>query len=226
MRTPIATPLLVAVTLAAAIGPLWVSGLPESFASSGQDADVALLWLNGFGAEMAQGSWWPRWLFEGNRGFGSPAFLFYPPLAYWVAAGLQRALRLEAADALVLAAMLWRVGAAALAYVWLRRHVGRLAALAGTALFSLHVHDMLVEPLVGFPYAELAGTCFLLLTLIAAETRRPAPWVAAAFALLVLTHLPSAVLAGGVVPAWAWVAAGAGRAGLLRAATVLAGCLL
>ncbi|WP_270939352.1 hypothetical protein, partial [Falsiroseomonas oryzae] len=31
---------------------------------------------------------------------------------------------------------------------------------------------------------------------------------------------------GGVVPAWAWVAAGAGRAGLLRAATVLAGCLL
>lgn len=211
---------------AATLGPLLFAGLPISFASSGQDSDAALVFLHGFATELAEGAWWPRWLGEGNRGFGSPAFLFYPPLAYWVAAGLQGALRLDAAGALWVAAMGWRVASALLAYLWLRRRLGRAAALAGAALFSLHVQNLLVNPLVGFPYSELAGTCALLLALMASEARRPLAWVPPAFALLVVTHLPTAVLAGGVLPAWGFVAGGMGRAGLRRAALVLAGSAL
>ncbi len=223
MRT---SPTLLLVTAAAAIGPLSLAGLPEGHGSSGQDAGAALLLLHGFAAEIARGAWWPRWLFDGNRGFGSPAFLFYPPVAYWVAAGVQRAWRLDEANALLLSAILWQAGASALAYLWLRTRLRPPAALFGTALFSLHVHTMLVNPLVRFAYAEIAGTCAMLAALVAAGARRAPVWVPPAFALLVLTHLPSAVLAGGVLPAWSFAAAGARREGLLRAARTFAGCVL
>lgn len=218
--------LLLLATAAAAIGPLALTGLPESHGSSGQDAGTALLFLHGFAEELGRGVWWPRWLFDGNRGFGSPAFMFYPPVAYWAAAGVQRVLRLGDAEALVLSAILWRIGASALAYLWLRTRMGPRAALFGTALFSLHVYNMLVDPLVGFAYAEMAGTCVVLLGLMAAGSRRALVWVPPAFALLAVTHLPLAVLAGGVLPAWSFVAAGAGQEGLRRAGETLAGCAL
>jgi hypothetical protein len=218
-------PVLLLAILAAGIGPLTLAGLPESFASSGQDADTALLFLHGFAVELERGAWWPRWLTEGNRDFGSPAFLFYPPVAYWAAAGLQRLLQLEVAEALPFAAVLWRLGAAVLAYTWFRTRMRPWAALFGTTLFSVHAYNMLVNPLVGFAYTEIAGTCVVLLGLLAAGSRRPLLWVALAFALLVLTHLPTAVLAGGVLPARA-LATGAGREALWRLGHALAGCAL
>jgi hypothetical protein len=98
--------------------------------------------------------------------------------------------------------------------------------LSGTALFSLHVHNMLVGPLVGFAYAEVAGTCVMLLGLMAAGERRALVRVPPAFALLAMTHLPLALVAGGVLPAWSFVAAGTGRERLLRAGETLAGCAL
>src|SRR5215212_7909802 len=146
-----AAPLLLLVaTAAAAVGPLLLAGLPGSFASSGQDVGAALLWFHGFARAIARGAGWPRWLWDGNRGFGSPVFLFYPPVAYWAAAGVRRALRLDAADALLVSAVLWRAGASVLAYVWLRTRMLPRPALFGAALFSLHVYNMLVNPLVRF----------------------------------------------------------------------------
>jgi hypothetical protein len=194
----------------ASCGPLLFSGLPETAGSSGQDVDAAMAFLQGFAAESQAGAWWPHWLMEGNRGFGSPAFLFYPPLPYWAATGLMRGFGLDAGGALLAAAILWRALAALLAFPWLARRMPALPALAGTALFSLHMQNMLVTPLVGFAYAELAGTCALLLGLAAAEARRPLLVLPLAFALLVLTHLPTAVLAGGVLPAWGFVRRGSG----------------
>lgn len=130
------------------------------------------------------------------------------------------------AGALVLAAILWRVGAAVLAHAWLRTRLRPGAALFGTALFSLHTFPMLVDPLVGFAYAEIAGTCIALLGLMAAGSREPLVWMPPAFALLAMTHLPLAVMAGGVFPAWAFVAAQAGGPGVRRAGWTLLGCLL
>jgi hypothetical protein len=216
--------LLLVATAAAATGPLLLAGLPASFASSGQDVGPALLWLHDFAAEIARGACWPRWLWDGNRGFGSPVFLFYPPVAYWAAAAVRRALRLDAAEALLVSAVLWRAGASVLAYVWLRTRVLPCSALFGAAFFSLHAYNMLVNPLVRFAYAEMAGTCAVLAALITVGARRAPVWAPPAFALLILTHLPSAVLAGGILPAWSFAAAGAGREGLLRAATTFAAC--
>jgi hypothetical protein len=217
---------LILVTVAAAIGPLLLVGLPGSFASSGQDVDAAMLWLHGFADAVSHGNWWPRWLFEGNRGFGSPAFLFYPPGAYWLASIVQLAASLDTSDALVASGLLWHVAASAIAYVWLRQQATPQAALMATALFSLHTYNMLVGPLVRFAYAEIAGTCILLLALLAVGSRRVMFWLPLAFAAMILTHLPMAVLAGGTLPAWSFVLAGAGRAGLGCAIRTLMACLL
>ncbi|MCB4820767.1 hypothetical protein [Roseicella aerolata] len=221
-----AIPAWLVVALAAALGPLLVAGLPGSFASSGQDVGAAMLWLHGMAESLGRGEVWPHWLADGNRGFGSPAFFFYPPGAYWIGSAVQATLGLDTGQALVATALLWRLAACALAYAWLRQQATHGAALAGAALFALQTYNMLVNPLVRFAFSEMAGTCALLLALIATGTRRPLLWVPPAFAALVLTHLPMAELAGGVLPAWAFVAAGAGRAALRRAAITLAGCLL
>lgn len=203
-----------------AVSLLPITGLPEAGASSGQDAPSALLRLDGFAAQLAAGHWWPPWLPSGNRGFGSPAFLFYPPLAYWVAADLGHALRLPPAEALLVAAALWRAGAAVLAWLWLRTRLCAEAALAGAALFSLHPQNMLVNPLVGFAYAELAGTCLLLAGLIAAACascsgcRRPSRRAPP-------THLPTAIIAGRVLLGWSLARQGGAGRGRRRL-----GCLL
>jgi len=209
---------------AAAIVPLAVAGLPASGANSGQDAGPALLWLHGFADALGHGIWWPRWLAEGNRGLGSPVFFFYPPGAYWAAAALQRATGLDTAGTLLAAAMLWRVGAAALTYAWLRQQTSPRAALLATALFSLQTYNMLVNPLVRFAFAEIAGTGLMLTALLAAGAWRRLLWLPPAFAALAMTHLPMALLAGGVLPAWSFVAAGGGRACLASAGRTMLGC--
>ncbi|MDP4200298.1 MAG: hypothetical protein Q8922_10270 [Bacteroidota bacterium] len=42
-----------------------------------------------FNSMIARGVWIPRWVPEGFHGFGSPAFYFYPPLAFYLTASLQ-----------------------------------------------------------------------------------------------------------------------------------------
>lgn len=214
------------IAIAAAIGPLLMVGMPGRFASSGQDIGPAMLWLHDMTEAMGQGVWWPRWMPDGNRGFGSPAFFFYPPFAYWTASGVRAVLGLETAEALVVAAMLWRLAATMLGYAWLRRQASRRAALTATALLALQTYNLLVNPLVRFAYAEMAGTAVMLLGLYAASGTRPLRWIPPAFALLVLTHLPTAVLAGGVLPAWNFVAYGSRRAAFRQAGCALLGCLL
>jgi hypothetical protein len=219
----LATCLIVA---AGSVGIMAWTGIPETGEASGHDAYAARLFLDGFRAEMQAGHWWPRWLHEGNRGFGSPAFFFYPPLSFWVAALIQALLGLDGDGALLAATLFWRLATVALVHVWLRGLAGPVPAMIGALCFATHPYVMIVNPLVRFAYAEMAGSFFVVLGLMAAGSRHPLVWVPPAFGLLVLTHLPTAVLAGGVLPAWAFVMGGAGREGLRRMALTLAACAL
>lgn len=218
--------LFLLAALAAAIGPLLVVGLPETFASSGQDAGTALLWLHDFADAVRHGAWWPRWLQGGNRGFGSPAFLYYPPIAYWTATAVQAATGFDGPDTLVTTALLWRAGAVAAGYAWLRTLATPPAALAATALLTVQTYSMLVNPLVRFALAEMAGTCLLLLALRATASPRWLLWVPPAYAALILTHLPMAVLAGGALPAWALLMGSTPRGRLAGAGRMVLACLI
>ena len=43
-----------------------------------------LTWLQHFYKELTEGIWYPRWLSGTNYGYGSPTFVFYPPLVYYL----------------------------------------------------------------------------------------------------------------------------------------------
>lgn len=59
--------------------PVYFVGFPE-----GHDTSVHISWFSLFSNEFLNGNFYPRFLVEGNYGWGSPAFVYYPPLAYWV----------------------------------------------------------------------------------------------------------------------------------------------
>ncbi len=48
------------------------------------DLRCHLTWLQHFSKQIAEGIWYPRWLAGTNFGYGSPTFVFYPPLAYYM----------------------------------------------------------------------------------------------------------------------------------------------
>lgn len=59
--------------------------------TNGVDGPSQLNLESQFNGLLAQGIWFPRWSLEGFHGFGSPAFYFYPPLAFY-ATGVLRLL--------------------------------------------------------------------------------------------------------------------------------------
>ena len=48
------------------------------------DLKPHLTWLQHFSKQFAEGIWYPRWLAGTNYGYGSPTFVFYPPLVYYL----------------------------------------------------------------------------------------------------------------------------------------------
>ena len=48
-----------------------------------------LTWLQHFSKQFSEGIVYPRWLAGTNFGFGSPTFVFYPPLVFYLGTGLR-----------------------------------------------------------------------------------------------------------------------------------------
>jgi hypothetical protein len=48
-----------------------------------------IAWIQHFSKQLAEGIWYPRWLAGTNYGYGSPTFVFYPPLVYYFASLLK-----------------------------------------------------------------------------------------------------------------------------------------
>ena len=48
------------------------------------DMPIHITWLQHFSKQFAEGIWYPRWLAGTNYGYGSPTFVFYPPLVYYL----------------------------------------------------------------------------------------------------------------------------------------------
>ncbi|MGF1479235.1 MAG: hypothetical protein ACFB4I_07055 [Cyanophyceae cyanobacterium] len=48
------------------------------------DMPTHVTWLQHFSKQFAEGIWYPRWLAGTNYGYGSPTFVFYPPLVYYL----------------------------------------------------------------------------------------------------------------------------------------------
>lgn len=171
--------------------------LPSFLLGPGDSHSVTYnyIWTSQFGTEMAKGNLYPRWLPGSFEGLGSPAFYFYPPIAYWIA-GAFDAMGLSTLAAINMAAFLTLLLSGIAMYHWLSARgtyplLGAILYMAAPYhLMDFYVRGALAEftAFIWYPLIALAITRL--------PERRGIIMLALAYGGLVLTHLPMAMLAG------------------------------
>jgi hypothetical protein len=152
-----------------------------------------LTWAAQFAEQFRAGVLYPRWMSDSFDGLGGPAFYFYPPLPFWLD-GLVSIVTfnvLPAAHRLPITwlLLLWASGLAM--HAWLRHETqsGNIALWGALAYMAAPYH--LFDHYTRGALAEFAAYAFVPLVLL--FLRRPIP-LAVAFAALLLSHLPTALL--------------------------------
>jgi hypothetical protein len=198
-----------------------------------------LTWAAQFSEQFRAGILYPRWMPSSFDGLGGPNFYFYPPLAFWidalasVATGnlLSLSYRLAVSSALILFA----TGLAMHAWLKVEAHSPRVALWGAIAYMAAPYH--LLDHYMRGALAEFTAYAALPLVMlgirsIASGRRSGPPTLALGYAALVMSHLPTALLAScTVIPAYVlfrargwgalWRCAAAGTLGLGLAAVYL-----
>lgn len=169
-------------------------GLPLLAFESGTTHSAFLnqTWITQFSHELSLGNSYPRYLFESNYGMGSPTFYYYPPFAYYVAALVS--LVTSTTTAIGLSSLVTLSASGLAMYVWLRYKDA--PALLGACLYVAAPYH-LAEFYIRGALAE--GAAYIWIPLIALgidaiKTRWGAALLATSYALLIVTHLPTALL--------------------------------
>lgn len=176
----------------------------------GQDSRVHLHWLGMFPQLVVDGTLYPRWLPESLSGFGSPAFYFYPPASYWLAAvvSLGGVTTPESLYAITSVIALLVSGAAAYLYLKEIASTRTLALLGGLVycVFPYRIVDLFIRN----AFSEHFAFVFIPLLLISVrasgngERWRSAFWAAVSTGGLLLSSIPTAVIVGYTVPVLLW----------------------
>jgi 6-pyruvoyl-tetrahydropterin synthase-like protein len=146
---------------------------------------------------LRQGEVYPGWLATPNYGYGDVVVRFYPPALYYLLAAGRAITGNWYAGSLLVMSCLSALGSLG-AYFWARSYVPRNTAVAAGVFYALMPYH-LAEFYQAAQLAEFAGGAALIFAL--AFTKRVcdrARWhdvagLAAAYAALVLSHLPLAV---------------------------------
>ena len=174
------------LTLPAATGPM---RLNESFW-------IDWVWLDQFAKQLGQGILYPRWLPLSHGGLGSPVFYYYPPLAFYLGSIFVLAGLSTYASLIALFFVAYSISGIAI-YAWLRNAASRplVGALAYVAA-PYHAFNFYSRGAI----AESLATALLPFVMIG--LRRSArgqqggfALTAVSYALLIVSHLPLALLA-------------------------------
>lgn len=186
--------LWVVLAALAIMSPMLFWGVPSS-----RDLTNHFRFALPFYDSLRAGNFYPGWLAESNSGYGDASFRFYPPAVYYLLA-FARTLTGNWLAATLLAANLLSVTGALGVYFWARAiGAGRSAVWAGIlfAVAPYHLNQFFQS----FMLAEFAGAAILPFAFAFTERvcrsrrRRDVAGLAAAYAILMLTHLPLAVIA-------------------------------
>src|SRR5882672_12116394 len=147
---------------------------------------------------LRSGHFYPGWLADANHGFGDASFRFYPPALYYLLA-LIRTLAGTWYAATIITFSALSVLSAVGVYFWAREFgSSELAMWAGIlyAVAPYHLNQFFQAVML----AEFAGAAVLPFAFAFTERickhrrRRDVAGLAAAYAVLILTHLPLAVI--------------------------------
>jgi hypothetical protein len=169
-----------------------------------------LTWASQFAEQVRAGILYPRWMPDSFDGLGSPAFYFYPPLPFWIDALVSvvtaNALPVSYRLAVTTAVILFLSGLAMRA--WLLKISGkRTAALIGAFAYMAAPYH-LFDTYTRGAFAEITAyailpAVMLALRLALERARWGLPLLALAYAALLLSHLPTALLCSfTVIPAY------------------------
>ncbi len=184
---------LVALVAALAVLPIMIFGIPN-----GADLPNHLRFALPFYESLQAGHFHPGWLAESNYGLGDPRFIFYPPGLYYLLSA-SRMLTGEWYSASVLTFILLSVAGGLGSYFWARTvfdsriamWAGILYVLAPYRLNELYQASLLSE------YAACSILPFAFAFVERVIKRKSIYDIAglgASYALLILTHLPTAVI--------------------------------
>jgi hypothetical protein len=184
---------IVAVVATAVLLPLMIFGIPN-----GADLPNHLRFALPFYESIQAGHLHPGWLAESNHGLGDPRFIFYPPGLYYLLSA-SRMLTGEWFSASILVFLFLSIAGGLGAYFWARTifspaiamWTGILYTLAPYRLNELYQASLLSE------YAACSVLPFVFV-FVERVVRRKSIYdvvgLGAAYALLILTHLPIAVI--------------------------------
>lgn len=152
------------------------------------------IWTAQFAEAFAEGVIYPRWFPQSFEGLGSPTFYFYPPLAFWTS-GTIALFGLSPLTAVALAAAMFSAGSGLAMYAWLKEQTPH--ALWGAIIYMLapyHMYNFYVRGALA-EYASFIWLPLIILSLARLPDKRWILPLALSYAALLITHIPSAVLA-------------------------------
>jgi hypothetical protein len=184
---------IVASVAIAVLLPIIIFGIPN-----GADLPNHLRFAVPFYDSIQSGHFHPGWLAESNHGLGDPRFIFYPPGLYYLLSA-SRMLTGEWYSATVLVLLFLSVAGGLGAYFWARTIFNPNVALWTGVLYALMPYRLneLYQASLLSEYAACSLLPFVF-CFVERIARRKSIFdivgLGAAYALLVLTHLPTAMI--------------------------------
>lgn len=170
----------------------WAALLSPDYFLNAHDAPHSIFFLVEFDQNIKDGVLIPRWGTDHAWGYGYPTFIFYSPLAYYVAeafhllgASPTAAVKITYILAFILSG--WTM------YAFVRRLFGRDAGLVAAVVYT-YMPYRLVDLYVRCALSEFCAFVFLplclwsFLELVESGQRRWMIWAALSYAGLILTH--------------------------------------
>jgi uncharacterized membrane protein len=196
-------PLVIAIGLVACL-PLYLYGVPY-----GLDLTHHFRTAQGFYESILHGNYYPSWHPSTNGGYGDVSVRFYPPALYFVLCGIRLITRDWFLASLFTSMLLTTVGALGM-YIWARCFTTHHYALAAGLVYLLspfHANEMYQAGMYGqYAAGNLLPFVFAFVErIIRGGSRRNVAALGLSYGLLVLFHVPLAVIGSIAVGVYALI---------------------
>ncbi|MGB3693918.1 MAG: 6-pyruvoyl-tetrahydropterin synthase-related protein [Spirulinaceae cyanobacterium] len=154
-----------------------------------------ITWIQHFSTQLREGIWYPRWLAGTNYGYGSPTFVFYPPLIYYLGSGLKLlGLNIDQTLAILFSTALFLSGLTF--YIFARHKWGQIPAFIAALCYMTcpGIISLINGGTLAFLFsAPLIPLGFYLTNKAIHEPKWRIP-LSLSWSVLALTHVPSLLL--------------------------------